>query len=71
MLNTFILFVTRKFLESRALKFLEIVKGAMNGRAQDAKMENSTFFTWNIQILDINTDVRYTIFLGLSYVDGS
>jgi hypothetical protein len=43
MLNTLIRFVTRRFLESRALKFLEIVKGATNGRTEDEKMENSTF----------------------------
>jgi len=42
MLNRLIRFVTRMFLESRALKFLEIVKGATSGRTEDTKMENST-----------------------------
>jgi hypothetical protein len=42
MLNTLIRFVIRRFLESRALKFLEIVKGAKRGRTEDAKMDTST-----------------------------
>jgi hypothetical protein len=32
-----------EFLESRALKFLEIVKGAAIGRTEDANVANSTF----------------------------
>jgi hypothetical protein len=43
MLNTLIRFVRRRFLESLALKFLVIVKGANRGRKEDAKMDNSTF----------------------------
>jgi hypothetical protein len=48
MLNTLIRFVTRTFLESRALKFLEIVKGATSGRTEDAQNGKLYFFTWNI-----------------------
>jgi hypothetical protein len=43
MLNALIRCVTRRFRERRVLKFLEIVKGATGGRAEDANMDNSAF----------------------------
>jgi len=43
MLNALIRCVTRRFLESRVLKFLEIVKVATSGRTDDANMDNPAF----------------------------